>query len=63
MKTARSWTHVTDTDRKAMHDFSNMLQEFQSAVERDDAKVQQWAVGELQKMYAAALKNSTKENM
>lgn len=43
-----------------MHDFTNMLREFQSAVERQDSQMQQWAVGELNRMYAEALKKEAK---
>lgn len=62
MKPSRSWTHRSDCDldHKAMHDFTNMLREFQSAVERQDSQMQQWAVGELNRMYAEALKKEAK---
>ena len=48
---AASWTHKLDSERLQEHDFTNLLQEFKYAVERQDRMMMEYCECELGRMY------------
>ena len=48
---ATSWTYQRDCEEKQKHDFSNLLQEFGYAVERQDGAMMRYCSCELERMF------------
>ena len=48
---AASWTHKLDSEAKEEHDFSNLIQEFAYAVQRQDRTMMAHCEGELKRMF------------
>lgn len=48
---AASWTYKPDSDQAQEHDFSNLLEEFAYAVQRQDRMMMEYCEGELKRMF------------
>jgi hypothetical protein len=50
---AAGWTHKLDLEGKQEHEFSNLLQEFLYAVQRQDGMLMEYCACELKRMFRA----------
>jgi hypothetical protein len=48
---AASWTHKLNSEEKEEHEYSNLLQEFAYAVQRQDGMMMKYCVCELKRMF------------
>lgn len=48
---APSWTHRLNSEEKQEHEYSNLLQEFAYAVQRQDGMMMKYCVCELKRMF------------
>jgi hypothetical protein len=48
---AASWAHKLNSEEKQEHEYSNLLQEFAYAVERQDGMMMKYCASELKRMF------------